>query len=141
MNKEEINKFPLLRSDNGVTNLLSSVNYLSESLKSSEKTLQEHILKIQNDCIHQWCELRRYDKNIPSCYKSGGNISYGMDVLDSRTCKLCGVKEERPKGASIQICFECWYPMEYASMIPGQGEHFSVYECTNHKCNKGSWCT
>ena len=141
MNKEEINKFPSLRSDNGVANLLSSVNYLSESLKSSEQTLQEHILKIQKKCQHEWYEETRYDKNIPSCNKNSGNIYYGVEVLESKTCTLCGLTENRPAGPSTKICFRCWSPMEYSCQIPGQGEHTSVYECTNPNCQNGSWNT
>lgn len=141
MEIDEIKKFPALNVDNGIMNLVSSIKSLSESLKSSEKTLNEHIGNIQKNCQHVWKEKTRYDKNIASCFKIGGNIGYGMTVLESKTCILCGLYEKRPEGPPYKVCHSCWTPMEYRFTIPGQEERTFVHECQNPKCHYGSWHT
>lgn len=141
MKIEEIRKFPALMGDKLVTQEIRTFEFMSENLKTVETNLNSFVRAVQKDCQHEWEEERREDRNIASCFKSGGHIGYGMSVLDSKTCKLCGLHEKRPAGAPTQVCHSCWSPMEYHSTIPGQGERTMVYECKNPKCSHGSWHT
>lgn len=141
MKPEEIKKFPALMGDKSVAEEVKTFEFMLENLKTVEVNLDSFIKTVQKDCQHIWREEKKYDKHITSCSKNVGNISFGMMVLDSRTCTLCGLHEKRPPGSSCKVCYSCWSEMKYHSTIPGQGEHTSVFECTNLKCNSGSWHT
>lgn len=141
METDEIKKFPSLMKSEYVKEELQGVIDAEAKLKLEKAQLQWTINSIQENCQHVWKEERKYDKSIASCSKGGGNIYHGLDVLESKTCTLCGLKKEKPNGFPFVTCHSCWSPMKYHSTIPGQGEHTSVFECTNPKCNTGSWHT
>lgn len=138
---KEIKKFSALMNDKSVVEEMKSLEFMSENLKTVERNLDSFIKTVQKNCQHVWKDEKREARHIASCSKSGGNVGFGMTVLDSRTCTLCGLYEKRPDGPPYKVCHSCWTPMEYHSTIPGQGERTFVYECKNPNCSYGSWHT
>jgi len=141
MEINEVEQFPSLKNNEWVMGSVRRVGTAKISLTIAEEKMQMEIDDVQKHCTHIWKEERKRSESIASCSKSGGTIHHGLNVLESKTCTLCGLHQKRPDGLSFQICHSCWSKMEYHSTIPGQGERTMVYECTNPKCSNGSWHT
>ena len=142
MEIDKIKNYHLLSENKLIIKELNTVCTLEEILKSQEERLQQRIGDIQKNCQHIWTEKRVYNGNINTCYK--GNMRYtskGIEVCDSKICSECGTEEKKPNGRPTEICYVCWSPMKHEDTIPGHGERIHIYDCTNSKCNNGSWDT
>jgi hypothetical protein len=137
----DISKYPLLNKNENVTSLSQELVIINTAKLNKEKELDLAVKSVQKDCQHDWEKQTKYDKYAPSAFKGGGHIGQGVDVMLSRTCRSCGLTETKPEGSETKVCSVCWFPMQYHSTIPGQGERTQVYECTNPKCNHAAWHT
>ena len=114
---------PLLEKDVELQLLLNELGEHQVALSLKQGEVDERIRLIQQSCTHPSFTEERSSKDSWD----------GINMLVSKICNECGLKQIRPNGSSYQVCENCWGPMKYEGREPGQGGGIHHYEC--EKCH------
>lgn len=116
---------PLLEENVELQLLLKELSQQKETLSLKQKEVDEKTQQIQQTCTHPKFIEERSKKDSWD----------GINMLVSKTCTECGLKQVRPEGNSYTVCENCWGPMKYEGREPGQGggtQHYQCEKCHHH---------
>jgi hypothetical protein len=94
--------------------------YILEKVKEYEEIRKKIISEIQADCQHEF----------QNKFKDKSSI-FGPEILESKTCKHCGLQQEKPTGDKYEICEKCWGEMKWnidERTEAGKARH-TIYKC------------